>query len=133
MDEPNEVDIGGDGDDDVFHDDAINDDELINDDEGQVVDPHMKVLSYNQIINHIAKTPKKTFPFLTKYEKTRIIGVRIEQLSRGAKPNINTKGLTSILQIAEEELRQRKTPFIITRPLPNGQFEYWKIEEFEKI
>ncbi len=131
MDEPYEADI--DGDDDVFNDDSINDDEIINDEEGQSSDPHTKIVSYNHIVNHIAKTTKKTFPFLTKYEKTRIIGVRIEQLSRGAKPNINTKGLKSILEIAEEELRQRKTPFIIVRPLPNGQYEYWKIEEFEKI
>ncbi len=129
----NEMDVEG-GDDDLFQDDAINDDdEIIADDQTQVVDPHMKVMSYSQIVNHIAKTPKKTLPFLTKYEKTRIIGVRIEQLSRGAKPNVNTKGMTSIQEIAEEELRQRKTPFIVMRPLPNGKFEYWKIEEFEKI
>jgi DNA-directed RNA polymerase I, II, and III subunit RPABC2 len=134
MDEPYENDgIGENEDDDLFNDDAINDDEFVNEEEAQILDPHMKVMSYNQIVNHIAKTPKKTFPFLTKYEKTRIIGVRMEQLSRGSKPNINTKGMTSIREIAEEELRQRKTPFIIMRPLPNGQFEYWKIEEFEKI
>ncbi len=44
-----------------------------------------------------------------------------------------TKGLYTIREIAEEELRQRKTPFIIKRPLPNNTFEYWKIEQFEKI
>jgi DNA-directed RNA polymerases I, II, and III subunit RPABC2 len=134
MGEPYENDVVGENEeDDLFIDDAINDDEIVGEEDSQILDPHMKVMSYNQIVNHIAKTTKKTFPFLTKYEKTRIIGVRIEQLSRGAKPNINTKGLTSILEIAEEELRQRKTPFIIMRPLPNGQFEYWKMEEFEKI
>jgi DNA-directed RNA polymerase I, II, and III subunit RPABC2 len=135
MDEPFDNDaIGADNeDDDIFNDDDINDDEVMNEEESKILDPHMKVMSYSQITNHIAKTTKKTFPFLTKYEKTRIIGVRIEQLSRGAKPNVNTKGMTSIREIAEEELRQRKTPFIIMRPLPNGQFEYWKMEEFEKI
>ncbi len=123
-----------DGEDEFFNDDAIIDDEVINDDNDQnIADPHTKIMSYTQIINHIASTPKKTLPFLTKYEKTRIIGVRIEQLSRGAKPNISTKGLFSIREIAEEELKQRKTPFIIMRPLPNNTFEYWKIEEFEKI
>ena len=131
MDETFENDMGGE-DDELFVDDAVVDDE-VNEAEPKSTDPQMKVLSYHQIINHIAKTPKKTFPFLTKYEKTRIIGVRIEQLSRGAKPNVNTKGMTSIQEIAEEELRQRKTPFMIRRPLPNGQYEYWKMEEFEKI
>ncbi len=132
MDEPyDNENIGEDNDDELFNDDAINDDDI--EEQQQNIDPHTKILSYNQIINHIAKTPKKTLPFLTKYEKTRILGVRIEQLSRGAKPNVSTKGLYSIREIAEEELKQRKTPFIIMRPLPNNTFEYWKIEEFEKI
>jgi DNA-directed RNA polymerase subunit K/omega len=110
-------------------------DEPLNDDEG-MMDGGMgkeEIQSYTQVVNQIAKTTKKTFPFLTKYEKTRIIGVRMEQLSNGAKPNIPTKGLTSIRAIAEEELRLRKTPFIIVRTLPNNTYEYWKIEEFEKI
>ncbi len=111
-------------------------DEPLNDDEGLADESGLgksEIQSYTQVVNQIAKTTKKTFPFLTKYEKTRIIGVRMEQLSNGAKPNISTKGLSSIREIAEEELRLRKTPFIIVRTLPNNTYEYWKIEEFEKI
>ncbi len=121
---------------DYIDDEPMGEDEAMNDETGEQMDmndPHNKIVSYAQIINHIAKTPKITLPFLTKYEKTRIIGVRMQQLSMGDKPNIPTKGLHSIREIAEEELRQRKTPFIIRRPLPNNTFEYWKIEEFEKI
>jgi DNA-directed RNA polymerase I, II, and III subunit RPABC2 len=124
--------LGEEVEDDLFNDDVINDDEMDNVEDDKLVDPHSKVLSYTQIIEEVNK-PKKTLPFMTKYEYTRIIGVRIEQLSRGAKPNISTKGLHTIREIAEEELKQRKTPFIIKRPLPNNTFEYWKIEEFEKI
>ena len=122
-------------DDAAMGEDDILADEPLNDDDGMMDDGAGKseIMSYTQVINQIAKTTKKTFPFLTKYEKTRIIGVRIEQLSHGAKPNISTKGLGSIREIAEEELRLRKTPFIIVRDLPNGTKEYWKIEEFEKI
>ena len=120
------------GEDEFFNDDNINDDEMDNVEDEKVSDPHSKVLNYTQIIEQVNK-PKKTLPFMTKYEEARVIGVRIEQLSRGAKPNISTKGLHSIREIAEEELKQRKTPFIIRRPLPNNTFEYWKIEEFEKI
>ncbi len=131
MDEPYENDnLVEEGEDDFFNDDIINDDEIDNDD--KLSDPHTKILSYTQIIEEVNK-PKKTLPFMTKYECTRIIGVRIEQLSRGSKPNVSTKGLYTIREIAEEELKQRKTPFIIKRPLPNNTFEYWKIEQFEKI
>ena len=120
------------GEDDILADEPLNDDEGLFDD-GTGSAGKSEIMSYTQVVNQIAKTTKKTFPFLTKYEKTRIIGVRIEQLSHGAKPNIPTKGLGSIREIAEEELRLRKTPFIIVRDLPNGTKEYWKIEEFEKI
>lgn len=122
----------GAGFDDILADEGLNDDDLAYEDTG-TSQGEDKVTSYAQIINHIAKTPKRTFPFLTKYERTRLMGVRMEQLSRGAKPNISTKGLPGIREIAEEELRQRKTPFIVQRMLPNGNCEYWKIEEFEKI
>ncbi len=133
MDEPyDNENIGDEGEDELFNDDAINDDEIENVEEDKLADPHSKVLNYTQIIEQVNK-PKKTLPFMTKYEVARVIGVRMEQLSRGAKPNISTKGLYSIREIAEEELKQRKTPFIIRRPLPNNTFEYWKIEEFEKI
>lgn len=120
------------GEDDILEDEPLNDDDGFYDESGSGAGKS-EIMSYTQVINQIAKTPKKTFPFLTKYEKTRIIGVRIEQLSNGSKPNIPTKGLSSIREIAEEELRLRKTPFIIVRDLPNGTKEYWKIEEFEKI
>jgi len=33
--------------------------------------------------------------------------------------------------IAKIELKQKKLPFIIQRPLPNNTFEYWKLEDLE--
>ena len=33
------------------------------------------------------------------------------------------------LLIAEKELNERKIPLIIQRQLPDGEAEYWKIEE----
>ena len=31
----------------------------------------------------------------------------------------------------QEELKQKKIPFIIRRPLPNGKSEYWDINDLE--
>jgi DNA-directed RNA polymerase subunit K/omega len=76
----------------------------------------------------------KTYPLLSKYEKTKIIGLRVSQLNKGAKPYIETTNLfldKSI--IAEKELIQKKLPFIIQRPIPNGTFEYWNIKDLEII
>ena len=66
---------------------------------------------------------------LSKYEKTYIIGVRAQQLSNGCPSLINVpKHITSTIAIAEEELQQRKIPFIIERKVGN-KTEYWKIED----
>ena len=76
----------------------------------------------------------KTYPFLTKYEKARILGLRISQLNDGAKPLSSFKNkIIDNHIIAEQELREKKLPFIICRPLPNGEKEYWRLEDLEVI
>jgi len=76
----------------------------------------------------------QTIPFLTKYEKTRILGQRAKQIEMGAKPfvNVDEKIVDSYI-IAELELRDKKIPFIIKRPLPSGGFEYWYVKDLEII
>ena len=74
----------------------------------------------------------RTIPFLTKYEKTRILGERAKQLNAGAKPFVEVK--ENILEgdlIALQELAEKKIPFIIKRPLNNGGCEYWKLRDLE--
>jgi DNA-directed RNA polymerase subunit K/omega len=69
---------------------------------------------------------------LTRYEMTAILGLRTKQLKMGAKPLIkNFKGLPYD-KIAEEEFKLNMTPFKIKRPLPNGKFEIWTLDELSK-
>ena len=76
----------------------------------------------------------KTLPFLTKYEKTRVIGQRIQQLNNGAKVYVNVSDdIIDNNVIAEMELKEKKIPFIIRRPLPDNTFEYWKLQDLELI
>ena len=35
--------------------------------------------------------------------------------------------------IAELELKEKKIPFIIRRPIPNGSCEYWHLKDLEII
>ena len=82
--------------------------------------------------NMIVDPFHKTIPFLTKYEKARILGERAKQLNAGGKPFVNID--PSILDgylIAEKELNEKKLPFIIKRPITNGACEYWKVEDLE--
>ena len=83
--------------------------------------------------NIIVDDLHKTIPILTKYEKTKIIGVRAQQLASGSKPLIDIPpGLTDIIEIAEREFHVKKTPYILKR-LVGKRIEYWKIEDLEII
>jgi len=85
--------------------------------------------------NNIIDENHSTIPILTKYEKTRILGIRISQLNNGAKPYVNIENTIIIDNniIAEKELLEKKIPIIIMRPLPNGKKEYWKLTDLEII
>jgi DNA-directed RNA polymerase I, II, and III subunit RPABC2 len=76
----------------------------------------------------------KTMPFLTKYEKTRILGQRAKQLNQGAQPLIPfDKKIIDGYLIAQLEMQQKALPFIIRRPLPGGKSEYWRLADLELI
>ena len=72
-------------------------------------------------------------PVLSKYERTKIIAERTQQLSNGTISFIkNPESYNTIYEIAIEELKQKKIPFIIKRPVSN-KFEYWKLSNFNII
>ena len=74
----------------------------------------------------------KTLPILTKYEKTKIIGIRTKQLNHGCDPYISVdEKIIDNYIIAKMEVEQKKLPFIISRPIPNNNFEYWKLQDLE--
>jgi DNA-directed RNA polymerase subunit K/omega len=78
----------------------------------------------------------RTLPFLTKFEKARILGQRAKQINSGSKPFIPSESYSNIIdgyKIAEIELKQKLIPFIIRRPLTNGSSEYWKVSDLENI
>jgi DNA-directed RNA polymerase subunit K/omega len=68
-------------------------------------------------------------PILTKYEKTKILSERTQQLSNGSVSFLkNPESYSTIFEIALEELKQKKLPFIIKRPVSN-KTEYWKLSD----
>lgn len=74
----------------------------------------------------------RTVPFITKYEKAKILGERAKQINAGATPfiEVNQEIIDGYL-IALAEFEQKKVPMIIRRPLPNGQSEYWRLDDLE--
>jgi len=88
---------------------------IVRDDTGLIIDPF-----------------HKTLPFITKYEKARILGERAKQLNSGARPMVEIdETLIDGYLIALKEYDEKKIPFIIKRPMPNGSCEYWRFSDME--
>lgn len=63
---------------------------------------------------------RSTTPYMTKYEKARILGTRALQISGNAPVLIDVEGMTDPLEIAQKELREKKIPLVVRRYLPDG-------------
>ena len=74
----------------------------------------------------------QTLPFVTRYEKARILGERAKQLNAGARSFVEVdENVIDGYLIALKEFEEKQIPFIIKRPLPNGGCEYWKLRDLE--
>lgn len=78
--------------------------------------------------------PKKnTTPnVLSRYERAKILGMRMEQLARGAPTYIHQEHLgedITLRDVALRELTERKLPFMLVRELPNGAKEHWRLDD----
>lgn len=104
-------------------------------------------------------TERITTPYMTKYEKARILGTRALQIRyvafscKGAKTNpffplvygytmhmhfafsmnapvlVPTEGEMDPLAIAQKELVAKKIPLLVRRYLPDGSYEDWSVAE----
>lgn len=76
----------------------------------------------------------KTLPFITKYEKARVLGERANQINERSPIFVSVEpDVIDGYLIALKEFEERKIPFIIQRPLPNGTCEYWRLSDLEII
>ena len=88
------------------------------------------IVSIDETYNQYYSNEKKTKPFLTKFEKAKIIGVRAEMLSSGSNPMIKIdSSFKNAYDIALKEFEQKKIPLLIRRTLPNGDKEDWRLDE----
>jgi DNA-directed RNA polymerase I, II, and III subunit RPABC2 len=106
--------------------------------------PELKIHNYDEVdsLSRIVRDENgnivdpfhKTLPFITRYERARILGERAKQLNSGAMAMVNVEPtIIDGYLIALKEFEEKKIPFIIKRPLPNGGCEYWKFSDMEII
>lgn len=117
-DEDEEYEYGGDDDEDI-----VDGEDIVMDDPDDV-DMHKQAVK-------VPDEERITNPIMTKYELTRVIGIRTAQLAKGANPLISNVQNKPPIRIAIDELLLKKTPFKIKRPMPYPAYEVWKISELE--
>jgi DNA-directed RNA polymerase subunit K/omega len=103
-----------------------------------VMNNYDEIITLSKVVrdekNNIIDDLHKTIPYLTKYEKARILGQRAKQINSGAKVFVPVpENILDGYLIAEMELKEKKIPFIIRRPLSHGGCEYWSVKDLEII
>lgn len=84
----------------------------------------------NLEVHEKLKDKKISQPYLTKYEFAKIVGIAAQQIESGRKPLVKPPAsYIHPIDIAEYELKQKKTPIIIKRKLPNNICEYFTLEQ----
>ncbi|KAF3937241.1 hypothetical protein ABW19_dt0209570 [Dactylella cylindrospora] len=68
----------------------------------------------------IPNDQRTTTPYMTKYERARLLGTRALQISMNAPVLVDLEGQTDPLQIALKELNEKKIPLVVRRYLPDG-------------
>lgn len=135
-------DAGDMGMDEDIDEDEIDDDDLDQDEnqakqnngQKQQGDEQMELLNEDDIGSGqpgMKTDPSKriTTPYMTKYERARVLGTRALQIAMCAPLMVEPDGETDPLQIAMRELKEKKIPMIIRRYLPDGSYEDWSIDE----
>jgi DNA-directed RNA polymerase I, II, and III subunit RPABC2 len=119
-------------------DQSINDNYIVNFHPECALQNYDEILSMVKVIRDkngiIIDDLHRTIPYLTKYERARILGQRAKQINSGAPTFIKVpENVIDGYIMAELELKEKKIPFIVRRPLPNGGSEYWSIKDLEDI
>jgi len=117
---------------------AINDNYLVDFHPECVLQNYDEILSMVKVLRDrngiIIDDLHRTIPYLTKYERARILGQRAKQINSGSPPFVKVpENVIDGYVIAELELKEKRIPFIIRRPMPNGGSEYWSLKDLEDI
>lgn len=113
--------------------DYMDDDEPVDDIENPEDEDHERVevlaAPGQQTGLRVDNDKRTTTPYMTKYERARVLGTRALQIAMCAPVMVELEGETDPLQIAMKELKAKKIPIIIRRYLPDGSYEDWSIDE----
>jgi len=124
---------GADGDDDCVYKftksardrDIVNADDEMDDDDDE--DTDVEIVTENN--RYVKAEDRITKPYLTNYERVRLLSDRAAQIASGSDPMIKNVSDMDAKTIAKLELETEKTPLYIEREMPGGKIEKWYVWE----
>lgn len=101
--------------------------------EGEQYNEEEAGIQIRKSINRIPDTERITTGTLTIFEMTRVIGTRAQEIAVGSRPLIEFNENMDPIEIATEELKQRKIPYIIRRLInPSGnKYEEFRVKDLQ--
>ena len=81
--------------------------------DGEAAGEHMEAIPLEEAGEGQSTAKRITSPYMTKYERARVLGTRALQIAMCAPVMVELEGETDPLMIAMKELKQRKIPIII--------------------
>ena len=92
------------------------------------------IISNQETYTNYETKKKVSKPYISKFEKTKILGMRASQLEHGDLPLVSVpENIQDAKSIAELEYEEKVIPFLIRRYLPDGDYEDWRLTDFLNI
>lgn len=91
-----------------------------------------EIYDYASFADQYEPSKNRSVNVLTIYEKTNVLGIRMEQLAMGATSYLSFKELAhlrNVKDIAFKEFELRRIPFLICRRFSDNIREYWKLSD----
>ena len=99
-----------------------------------LVQKKQAVMSQADVYRTYYTKEKHTSPFITKFERAKILSIRSQALEKGAIPFVPIDDPNEDpYSIAKREYDIRKIPYFIVRVLPDQDKEYWRLSDFKSI
>ena len=107
--------------------DSIEDDSI---DQSAIYNFTSELNSINNIYDKYYNNTRITKPFLTKFERAKLLGTRSEMIANGSIALVTVPShINNTYEIAKLEFEQKKIPLMIKRHLPNGNIELWRLSD----
>ena len=99
-----------------------------------LVQKQQATLSQANVYRKYYTTKKVSAPYITKFEKARLLSVRAQALESGSMPFVPIDDPNEDpYSIARREYDACRIPYFIVRKLPNQEKEYWRLSDFKSL